>query len=82
MNIIEQKKGREENPTLRTTQKIQDHLQETDSFLTTTQISKQTKTNYRATKYVIDFLDKLGIVEIQTNGNTTFVRVKDNERTA
>ena len=35
-----------------------------------------------ATKYVIDFLDKLGMVEIQTNGKTTFVRIRDNERTA
>ena len=82
MTLINTKKRREENPTIRTIRKIQDHLQETDSFLTTTQISKQTQTDFNATKYVIDFLDKLGMVEIQTNGNTTFVRIRDNERTA
>ena len=81
MNIIKQKKGREEGPSIRTIQKIQDHLQEAETLLTLTEISQQTKTHYQATKYVIDFLDKLGMVEIQTNGKTTFVRIRDNERT-
>lgn len=65
------------NPTIETQEKIIKVIQEAEMPISITSVSKLSKTSFYQTKTSIDFLHKLGVIDlIISSGNSTFVILK------
>jgi hypothetical protein len=65
------------NPTMKVQEKILEVIENSKNPISITSISKLSKTSYYQTKVSIDFLYRLGVLDlIISSGNSTFVILK------
>ncbi len=65
------------NPTMKVQEKILEVIEKSKNPISITSISKLSKTSFYQTKVSIDFLYRLGILDlIISSGNSTFVILK------